>query len=343
MEAETAAGAPPTRSSSKQPPNLATEQQNPLLSVPTRSSSVKDQNSPASTASTAVAHPDAESATAGKKRRRKKDGGSSTSSINSEARQAKSHQPGGIGRFLSVFLNCCRAPDAEQANDGTGDEPSRKVRKPIVSGSRRSSPVGVGKSTEQKEPSTEDAGAALNEKTESVEPAVASTAAHASGKKAEDESTTLNEKQPILNKELPPVNQEDHSSNSGHLMVKVDPPTPQKEESSPLGTHKQGPEDADVDMIDALPVVEEGRPPVASPPPPEAVIPEEEAEQLARVSAEIHENDMRSLDEKPQGLLPPLAPEFKGKKCLVLDLDETLVHSSFKVCLSSGQSTWSGF
>ena len=36
--------------------------------------------------------------------------------------------------------------------------------------------------------------------------------------------------------------------------------------------------------------------------------------------------------EQPQRfLLPPQAPEFKGKKCLVLDLDETLVHSSFKV------------
>jgi RNA polymerase II subunit A small phosphatase-like protein len=31
-----------------------------------------------------------------------------------------------------------------------------------------------------------------------------------------------------------------------------------------------------------------------------------------------------------ESLLPPLAPEDKGKKCLVLDLDETLVHSSFK-------------
>lgn len=30
-------------------------------------------------------------------------------------------------------------------------------------------------------------------------------------------------------------------------------------------------------------------------------------------------------------LLPPQAPEFAGRKCLVLDLDETLVHSSFKV------------
>ncbi|KAI9319123.1 NLI interacting factor [Dichotomocladium elegans] len=29
--------------------------------------------------------------------------------------------------------------------------------------------------------------------------------------------------------------------------------------------------------------------------------------------------------------LPPLAAEHSGRKCLVLDLDETLVHSSFKV------------
>ena len=35
--------------------------------------------------------------------------------------------------------------------------------------------------------------------------------------------------------------------------------------------------------------------------------------------------------EQPQGLLPPMADRFRGKKCLVLDLDETLVHSSFKV------------
>lgn len=31
-------------------------------------------------------------------------------------------------------------------------------------------------------------------------------------------------------------------------------------------------------------------------------------------------------------LLPPLVPHLRGRKCLVLDLDETLVHSSFKVC-----------
>ncbi|KAF7315380.1 FCP1-like proteiny domain-containing protein [Mycena indigotica] len=35
-------------------------------------------------------------------------------------------------------------------------------------------------------------------------------------------------------------------------------------------------------------------------------------------------------DGQPKPLLPPIAPEHIGRKCLVLDLDETLVHSSFK-------------
>ena len=33
----------------------------------------------------------------------------------------------------------------------------------------------------------------------------------------------------------------------------------------------------------------------------------------------------------PRGLLPLVRPEHRGRKCLILDLDETLVHSSFKV------------
>ncbi|KAI0786734.1 HAD-like domain-containing protein [Abortiporus biennis] len=35
-------------------------------------------------------------------------------------------------------------------------------------------------------------------------------------------------------------------------------------------------------------------------------------------------------DGKPQPLLPPISPKHAGRKCLVLDLDETLVHSSLK-------------
>jgi RNA polymerase II subunit A small phosphatase-like protein len=41
-----------------------------------------------------------------------------------------------------------------------------------------------------------------------------------------------------------------------------------------------------------------------------------------------------AAEQKQQWLLPPITPRFQGKKCLVLDLDETLVHSSFKVSLT---------
>lgn len=44
--------------------------------------------------------------------------------------------------------------------------------------------------------------------------------------------------------------------------------------------------------------------------------------------------------EQQKWLLPPMNPRFKGKKCLVLDLDETLVHSSFKVISISSNTLW---
>jgi RNA polymerase II subunit A small phosphatase-like protein len=61
------------------------------------------------------------------------------------------------------------------------------------------------------------------------------------------------------------------------------------------------------------------------PPPPPLV------ERQAQIA---HHEGAPSRDRGEGGqkwLLPPLRSEFKGKKCLVLDLDETLVHSSFKV------------
>jgi len=40
-------------------------------------------------------------------------------------------------------------------------------------------------------------------------------------------------------------------------------------------------------------------------------------------------------DGVPKPLLPPISPQHIGRKCLVLDLDETLVHSSFKAIQSA--------
>jgi RNA polymerase II subunit A small phosphatase-like protein len=52
-------------------------------------------------------------------------------------------------------------------------------------------------------------------------------------------------------------------------------------------------------------------------------------------------SEMSDSSEPQKYLLGPIAPRFKGKKCLVLDLDETLVHSSFKVCKTTVCATGS--
>ncbi|KAF2675551.1 NIF-domain-containing protein [Microthyrium microscopicum] len=56
---------------------------------------------------------------------------------------------------------------------------------------------------------------------------------------------------------------------------------------------------------------------------------------LEERQAQIAHHEGSPVREGPEGgqkwLLPPKRAEFSGKKCLVLDLDETLVHSSFKI------------
>ena len=73
---------------------------------------------------------------------------------------------------------------------------------------------------------------------------------------------------------------------------------------------------------------------------------------------DVHEEDAQSVTVLPpppplpvpeppvapdageqQWLLPPPVPHLQNRKCLVLDLDETLVHSSFKVRSSRSQQT----
>ncbi|CAH7682359.1 HAD-like domain-containing protein [Phakopsora pachyrhizi] len=73
---------------------------------------------------------------------------------------------------------------------------------------------------------------------------------------------------------------------------------------------------------------------------------EDEEEEEANASEEEDEEEDRIVarggmgipigeDGVPRPLLPALETEMRGKKCLVLDLDETLVHSSFKTISNS--------
>ncbi|KAF2100933.1 NIF-domain-containing protein, partial [Rhizodiscina lignyota] len=64
---------------------------------------------------------------------------------------------------------------------------------------------------------------------------------------------------------------------------------------------------------------------IGIPPPPPL---DKRQQQVAQQSPELQP---QAGHEQQKWLLPEIRPEFEGKKCLVLDLDETLVHSSFKI------------
>ncbi|KAL8806124.1 MAG: hypothetical protein Q9182_001525 [Xanthomendoza sp. 2 TL-2023] len=108
-------------------------------------------------------------------------------------------------------------------------------------------------------------------------------------------------------------------------------------EESTINDRPPQQEARDVEMSDAPPVAPTPEPPAPSPdtsiqsppqanlPPPPPII------NSRRPSAGNRRASNGVASEQPKGLLPPIADRFRGKKCLVLDLDETLVHSSFKI------------
>lgn len=95
----------------------------------------------------------------------------------------------------------------------------------------------------------------------------------------------------------------------------------------------------DVDMPDAPPAVPEvDEEPVDEPPQPAELqpqVPLPPPPPLAKRQEQIATKEVPPVPdaapEKQTYLLPPAQPHLKGRKCLVLDLDETLVHSSFKI------------
>lgn len=110
-----------------------------------------------------------------------------------------------------------------------------------------------------------------------------------------------------------------------------------KEEST-INDRTSQQEARDVEMPDAPPVPSAPEqlathqevpapnlPPTPLPPPPPIPSPSRPGPSDRQTS-----NGATTGDQQ-KWLLPPMADRFRGKKCLVLDLDETLVHSSFKI------------
>lgn len=102
-------------------------------------------------------------------------------------------------------------------------------------------------------------------------------------------------------------------------------------------TSQQIERDEDIEMNDKLPLTEKEAEEIQNetsqsqgssitnlPPPPP--LPANDGAALGQESSQV------STQDQPQRwLLPTMRAEHRGRKCLVLDLDETLVHSSFKV------------
>ena len=329
--------------------NRPSSQRNSLLTTPSRTSS-KNQPPPTSTVdASANAVPDTSSNA--RKRRKRKDGdGSSVNSGHStnEGRTHKSHHGGGISKFFSVFLNCCRAPDSAHGVSDDEGPTSRRARKPHsvrgrstadVPGQKNHSLQDSGIDTESKDVHDErkegaqvEAGAAraVPIAADNREPAVESEKSVVMGEKVAIKQTAqTNEpgtQDPEATRVEPPmapvqVGEAIRPSTSSPPPKIL--PIPQKEDVVMTG--------AEPTLIDRSLEVKADFHPIPSDR--EQVLVKPDVEEVQLSDDETHDGVIVESppSEQKQWLLPPLKPEMLGKKCLVLDLDETLVHSSFKV------------
>lgn len=157
---------------------------------------------------------------------------------------------------------------------------------------------------------------------------------------------------PIQDQPLPPILPEIQPSLVAPIStqglqvpaVNVQAPTPtidqERRSPTPERTPNESEGNSDVEMPDAPTDVEEvvEHEIPQAPAPPKVEAPKSELPPpppIEQRQPEIRTQDMPALpdssEDKQVWLLPPVQPQLRGRKCLVLDLDETLVHSSFKI------------
>ncbi|KAA8910781.1 HAD-like domain-containing protein [Sphaerosporella brunnea] len=326
-------------------------QKGSALAAPARPSSTKMSDpSPTSTASTAAAAM-SDNASNSSKRKRRRDGGGG-SSVKSGGRPRKS---GGIGRLFTVFL-CCRSsatadddaqPASRLANQKREPDAARKptpVSKepPVANAPQKDIGVVGGPQEAELEKISEKPKEEVTASAAVPAPAKVSVAPSGSEKAAEMVTTPdgkVDEKGPETPSTTP----------AAPLTVAIQSPTPAVSPSDDLDTLPEAPiapqpaqaeetDMSDTDTIDDVTGEPSGRKGAAAQVPllPTSVA---EKEDIATTNdeEEVHGQHDGALvqssagKDRQQWLLPPLRPEFEGKKCLVLDLDETLVHSSFKL------------
>jgi RNA polymerase II subunit A small phosphatase-like protein len=316
----------------------ATSKKGRGLLVPSRSSSQKAQSSPNLSALSGVTAGNHRNSLDGRSKesrasmlRSNRKGSASSNRIgagteptatpaNSEPNTPVAPAPKKKGGLFALF-GCCGVPDSANGLDAD-PVPSHKLdripKRPTTSS--RPTPTPSVKSASKTQ---------LSEKAEtgqstSLLPGPRSNSKRVSGTSTQDQTVggRDDESKTLVG----------HGSNNP--TISVDPPqvTPPKSEKDDQTYSEKDPQgDTPMPDVDAQPEDDEaGNGPRVTlpqvPPPPPGPAPTN-----GQSSALVESTPAFAPDQPQRFLLPPQAPEHKGRKCLVLDLDETLVHSSFKV------------
>ncbi|KAL9634700.1 MAG: hypothetical protein Q9164_003936 [Protoblastenia rupestris] len=275
------------------------------------------------------------------------------------------------GRFLSFLNCCSAPEDANEVELGEQAVPAKKVRvlqqksgrqpTPLV---KTSSNILEASKAEAKKPTDENIGGPEYSEIKSAEKPKMITRSSKdkvsldksvapSGSAVQTPEGPEQAAPPIITREpplppLPPSNIETQEESETEVpmlpktaVIAAEPPQMMAPEESVAvqgstindRTLKQEIQDSDVAMPDAPPL------PTAREMPSPNVSQELAQTQMALPPPPPRNGHDRSVpstanatpNEKQQWLLPPLQSQLKGRKCLVLDLDETLVHSSFKI------------
>ena len=245
--------------------------------------------------------------------------------------------------FLSI-LNCCSPPDNAQSVE-PDDLPARKSNK-LKSAKEPSQPV-VSDKKEAVAGQSSTGQTSKNPFEEKSTQPPAPAAGMSGPQEQSPENVAKEEIEPMAavpatsivpSQQTPPSTSEEKAPPPAPEIVETNNiPTALPEDAEAVITDRtleQEQRDADIEMADAPPpeptsaeqAQAESSPPRVELPPPPPI-----EQRQVQVATQQQPEAPAVPDQKQHYLLPPTRPEFHGKKCLVLDLDETLVHASFKV------------
>ncbi|KAK4862682.1 hypothetical protein LT330_002815 [Penicillium expansum] len=244
---------------------------------------------------------------------------------------SKPQQKKSPSKFLA-FLGCCSSSEVD-ADDTTLPAKKTTMRPPtsnrLSTPDKTDAPTGDSSTLESREPYLDEKANSTvsadqpGEEDRKVRPATASVQA---------DGPSVDAKQPEVSGQKDQTNDVNPQAQTGTVMgsvpeVKADANAHDWEGQSTSTTEDLTsaststiPKDFGTDGQEEVTSHQEMKLPVVIPPPPPPLPPAPPAPP-ARVQYE----------DTAQPLLPAPLPHLSGRKCLVLDLDETLVHSSFKV------------